>query len=151
MVLGPNSDDPEVWQNPLKYMTFDFDNLTEIAYQISGFRQIIETGRVFEEIFFKFDLYHRTKVGCVFSMVVVSLLPHAELGRYDHREGAPYFTLSKQRLRRKSWHGMRVILSSSRVAQSKSNIRKNQFYPEATRNLDKIALITSLLNSIFRP
>ena len=25
-------------------------------------------------------------------MVVVSMLPHAEIGRNDHREGAPYFT-----------------------------------------------------------
>ena len=32
-----------------------------------------------------------SKVGCVFLMVVVSMLPHAEIGRNDHREGAPHF------------------------------------------------------------
>ena len=29
------------------------------------------------------------KVGCVFLMVVVSMLLHAEIGRNDHRVGAP--------------------------------------------------------------
>ena len=33
-----------------------------------------------------------SKVGCVFLMVVVSMLPHAEIGRNDHPEGAPHFT-----------------------------------------------------------
>jgi len=32
-----------------------------------------------------------SKVGCVFPMVVVSILLHAELGRNDHREGALHF------------------------------------------------------------
>ena len=34
------------------------------------------------------------KVGCVFSMVVVSIesiLPHGEFGRNDHREDVPHF------------------------------------------------------------
>ena len=30
--------------------------------------------------------------GCVFPMVVISLLPHGEFGRNDHREDAPHFT-----------------------------------------------------------
>ena len=30
------------------------------------------------------------KVECVFPMVVVSVLPHAEFGPYDHREDAPH-------------------------------------------------------------
>ena len=30
------------------------------------------------------------KVGCVFLMVRVSILPHAEFGQNDHREDAPY-------------------------------------------------------------
>ena len=33
-----------------------------------------------------------SKVGCVFPMVVVSILPHAEFGPNDHREDAPHFT-----------------------------------------------------------
>ena len=32
------------------------------------------------------------KVGRVFPMVVVSIQPHAEFGRNDHREDAPHFT-----------------------------------------------------------
>ena len=32
-----------------------------------------------------------TKVGCVFPMVVVSLLLHAEFGPNDHRKDAPHF------------------------------------------------------------
>ena len=31
------------------------------------------------------------KVGCVFPMVVVSILPHAEIGPNDHREDALHF------------------------------------------------------------
>ena len=30
------------------------------------------------------------KVGCVFLMFVVSMLLHAEIGRNNHREGAPH-------------------------------------------------------------
>ena len=32
------------------------------------------------------------KVGYVFLVVIVSMLPHAEIGRNDHREGAPHFS-----------------------------------------------------------
>ena len=32
-----------------------------------------------------------SKVGCVFPMVVVSILPHAEFGQNDHREHTPHF------------------------------------------------------------
>ena len=32
------------------------------------------------------------KVGCIFPMVVISIVRHAELGRNDHREDAPHFT-----------------------------------------------------------
>ena len=35
------------------------------------------------------------KVGCVFPMVGVSLLPDAEFGSNDHREDAPHFNLRK--------------------------------------------------------
>ena len=34
-----------------------------------------------------------TKVGCVFAMVVVFILPHAEFGQNGHREDAPQFSL----------------------------------------------------------
>ena len=34
-----------------------------------------------------------SKVGCVFPMVVVSLLPRAEVGLNDHQEDAQRFTL----------------------------------------------------------
>ena len=34
-----------------------------------------------------------SKVGCVFLMVIVSMLPHAEIERHDHREGASHFTM----------------------------------------------------------
>ena len=33
------------------------------------------------------------KVGCVFSMVVVSILPHAEFGPNDHQKDAPHFNI----------------------------------------------------------
>ena len=33
------------------------------------------------------------KVGCVFLMVVVFILPHVELRRNDYREDAPHFIL----------------------------------------------------------
>ena len=33
-----------------------------------------------------------TKVGCIFLMVVVSILPHTEFGPNDHREDVPHFT-----------------------------------------------------------
>ena len=32
------------------------------------------------------------KVGCVFLMVIVYMLPHAKIRRNDHREGASHFT-----------------------------------------------------------
>ena len=34
----------------------------------------------------------KDKVRCVFPMVIVSILPHAEFGSNDHREDAPHFT-----------------------------------------------------------
>jgi len=34
------------------------------------------------------------KVGCVFTMVVVCILPHAEFGLNDQREDAPHFTVN---------------------------------------------------------
>ena len=34
---------------------------------------------------------HPSKVGCIFLMDVVSILPHAEFGRNDHREDVSHF------------------------------------------------------------
>ena len=42
-----------------------------------------------------------SKVGCVFPMIVVSLLPHADYGRNDHREDAFHFI---NEIRQKSLH-----------------------------------------------
>ena len=42
-----------------------------------------------------FFIWFITKVGCIFPMFVVSLLPHAEFGKSDHREDAPHFTLNR--------------------------------------------------------
>ena len=36
------------------------------------------------------------KVGCVFLVVVVSMLLHAEIGRNDHRECAPHFNVASK-------------------------------------------------------
>ena len=40
-----------------------------------------------------FCLQKSNKVGCVFSMVVNSILPHAEFGRNDHREDVPHYKI----------------------------------------------------------
>ena len=47
------------------------------------------------------DFILATKVGCVFPMVVIPILPQAEFGPNDHREDAPHFILRclKMRLR----------------------------------------------------
>ena len=36
-------------------------------------------------------IYH--KVGCVFPMIIVSILPQAEIGPNDHREDASHFRI----------------------------------------------------------
>ena len=43
----------------------------------------------------------KTKVGCVFPMVIVSILPYAEFGRTDHREDASHFNMSKSMNKRR--------------------------------------------------
>ena len=37
------------------------------------------------------QVWFMSKVGCVFPMVIASILPHAEFGPNDHREDAPHF------------------------------------------------------------
>ena len=39
------------------------------------------------------NIVSTTKVGCVYAMVIVSILPHAEFGPNDHREDAFHFIL----------------------------------------------------------
>ena len=34
-----------------------------------------------------------TKLGCIFPMVIVSILPHTEFGPNDHWEDAPHFKI----------------------------------------------------------
>ena len=36
----------------------------------------------------------KTKVGCVFSLAVFPIFPHAEIGPNDHREDAAHFSLT---------------------------------------------------------
>ena len=48
-----------------------------------------------------------TKVGCVFPMVVVFILPHVEFGRKDHREDAPHFTPRTKMFSDESWFSFR--------------------------------------------
>ena len=40
-----------------------------------------------------FHEIYQCKEGCVFQMVAISILPHAEIRLNDHRESAPHFTL----------------------------------------------------------
>ena len=42
-------------------------------------------------------------VECVFPVVVVSMLPHAEFGPNDHQEDAPYFTFGLNPLVKYMW------------------------------------------------
>ena len=41
----------------------------------------------------KAEVRFNDKIWCVFLMVVVSILLHAEFGRNDHREDAPHFKM----------------------------------------------------------
>ena len=41
-------------------------------------------------------------VGCIFSMSVVSMLPHAEFGQNDHREDATHCK-NDQNIRKRKW------------------------------------------------
>ena len=50
------------------------------------------SGWVFQDLPIRVKLLQDIKVGCVFPMVVVSILPHAEFGQNDHREDAPHFS-----------------------------------------------------------
>ena len=108
----------EVWQNCLKNVKF-FDNLTEIAYQIVGFRQIIKTVRVFDEFFCQiYTIVPKWGASSRWSSFLYRLMRNLDdvtIGKTNP------ITLSRQILRMRSWHGIRVILSSSLVA-SKRNI-----------------------------
>ena len=51
--------------------------------------KITTSGVVRASFFGCLPLTFGAKVGCVFLMVVVYMLLHAEIGRNDHREGGP--------------------------------------------------------------
>ena len=69
-----------------------FDDKTFYDYKLcanfvdSQNQVLLDHQRHFRSKFIKF------KVGCIFPMVVVSLLPHVEFGLNDYREDAPHFT-----------------------------------------------------------
>ena len=76
-------------RNEKKYNNM-VDNISQIITK-EDFQLVIEN----EELKPKGKI-HRfvnspNKVGCIFLMAVIFLLPHAELGRNDHREDAPHF------------------------------------------------------------
>ena len=54
-----------------------------------------------------------SKVGSVFPIVVVSILPHADFGPNNHREDAPYFTLVRARIVFFSENGPDALKSGS--------------------------------------
>ena len=65
-------------------------NSTNLKWTLTTFssKEIIKP----KQFQFKVSNRVRSKVGCVFPMVVVSLLPHAEFRRNDHRQVVPRFT-----------------------------------------------------------
>jgi len=48
----------------------------------------------FERTVYPWELILVTKLGCIFPMVINSLLPHAVIGANDHREDTTHFTCS---------------------------------------------------------
>ena len=40
---------------------------------------------------FNFELILTSKVGCVFPLIIIPILPQAEFGPNDHQEDAPHF------------------------------------------------------------
>ena len=55
---------------------------------------ILAKMRVFDQKTFKMtknDIRNIIKVGCVYPMVIIPILPQAEIGPDDHREDAPHF------------------------------------------------------------
>ena len=54
-----------------------------------------------------------TKVGCVFPMVAVSVLPHAEFGPNEHREDAHHFMIYCQKYKQKLLKSGLIIFSET--------------------------------------
>ena len=50
-----------------------------------------------------FRIVGQNKVGCVFPMIVVSILPHAEFGPNNHREYASHFNMQLLKFLNLSW------------------------------------------------
>ena len=60
-----------------------------------------------------------SKVWCVFPMIVVSLLPHADNGRNDHRENAFHFI---NEIRQKSHHKRDLYICTSKHLTVSGNL-----------------------------
>ena len=84
------------YSDSFKILLIDWFKFYEIQQgKNSDFTEILSTS--FEDQHWIIGIWwgkFYSKVGCVFSMIVVSLLLHAEFRRNDHREDAPHFTLS---------------------------------------------------------
>ena len=65
-------------------------------------------------VFSSFGSITHVKVGCIFLMVVVSILSHVEFGQNDHWKDAPQFTCMK--------------LSENSYAENRYSIKRGQEY-----------------------
>ena len=54
--------------------------------------------------------YEMPKVGCVFPMVNVSILPQARFGPSDPREDAPHFTISPYLIKCQAFHLLFLVI-----------------------------------------
>ena len=62
------------------------------------------------------------KVGCVFLMVAVPMLPHAEFGQTDHGEDASHFTIVQiHRLSSINIFYLAIIIQHSNICMVKFN------------------------------
>ena len=61
-------------------------------WPLEYFKLVRNESRYVHKLLFNMNNHYLyIKVGCVFAMVIVSILPHAEFRRNDHREDAPHF------------------------------------------------------------
>ena len=84
-----------------------------------------------------------SKVGCVFPLVVVSILPHADFGRNDHREDAPHFNWRswKKRHIRKDKRCKRTWFPASIFSQG--NINNFRFWSSSKINICQEWIVSS--------
>ena len=71
---------------PMEFMTWFEKNYGRMVRK--GIRPRVSEERLYELACGTF----KNKEGRVFSIVLVSILPHAKFGRNDHQESAPYLT-----------------------------------------------------------